>query len=119
TPAPADQACGSHLAQTSPTRYCAAAPSRRSRAPGGEPMSEGMRRSPIIACVGPPLLQPLPRLVKPFPCETTASYLGRLAQANRLDAEACALRPSSPTWPVHLCRQAEAGFPVTSPRDTG
>lgn len=31
---------------------------------------------------------PLPRQVKPFPAETSASYVARLAHANRLDAEA-------------------------------
>jgi TniQ len=41
-----------------------------------------------MAAAGLPLLQPLPRQVKPFPGETTASYLRRLALANRLDAEA-------------------------------
>jgi hypothetical protein len=35
-----------------------------------------------------PLLQPLPRQVKPFPGETTTSYLRRLALANRLEAVA-------------------------------
>jgi hypothetical protein len=41
-----------------------------------------------MARVSPPLLQPLPRQVKPFPAETSASYVARLAHANRLDAEA-------------------------------
>lgn len=38
--------------------------------------------------ISPPFLQPLPRQVKPFPAETSASYVARLAHANRLDAEA-------------------------------
>jgi hypothetical protein len=41
-----------------------------------------------MARILPPVLRPLPRTVKPFPGETTASYLARLAHANRLDAEA-------------------------------
>jgi hypothetical protein len=35
-----------------------------------------------------PSLRPLPRTVKPFPAETTSSYLTRLAHANRLDPKA-------------------------------
>lgn len=35
-----------------------------------------------------PLPRPLPRRVRPFPRETIESYLGRLARANRLDAQA-------------------------------
>jgi TniQ protein len=41
-----------------------------------------------MAAVVLPLLRPLPRRVKPFPRETTESYLRRLAEANRLDATA-------------------------------
>jgi TniQ len=41
-----------------------------------------------MARILPPVLNRLPRTVKPFPAETTASYLARLAHANRLDAEA-------------------------------
>jgi hypothetical protein len=41
-----------------------------------------------MAAVVLPLLRPLPRQVKPFPRETTESYLGRLADANRVDLKA-------------------------------
>ena len=41
-----------------------------------------------MARIAPPVLRPLPRQVKPFPGETSSSYVARLAHANRLDATA-------------------------------
>ena len=41
-----------------------------------------------MARIAPPVLRPLPRQVKPFPGETSSSYVARLAHANRLDTTA-------------------------------
>jgi hypothetical protein len=41
-----------------------------------------------MARIPPPVLSRLPRAVRPFPGETTDSYLARLAHANRLDTRA-------------------------------
>ena len=41
-----------------------------------------------MARIAPPVLRALPRRVKPFPGETSSSYVARLAHANRLDATA-------------------------------
>lgn len=40
-----------------------------------------------MARIHPPVLRPLPRTVKPYPAETIASYLARLAHANRLNTD--------------------------------
>jgi hypothetical protein len=65
-----------------------------------------------------PVLRPLPRTVKPFPGETIASYLARLAHANRLDTDALCCHITGHrrrTLPFPAGRLAVvAGFPVRS-----
>lgn len=50
------------------------------------PAREGVRTS--VDRMARVIAEPLPRHVKPFPQETIASYLRRLAHANGLDPEA-------------------------------
>ncbi len=73
-----------------------------------------------MARILPPVLRPLPRTVKPFPAETTASYLTRLAHANRLDAEALRFyitgrRRRTPPFPVERLAVV-TGFPARTLR---
>jgi TniQ len=73
-----------------------------------------------MARILPPALRPLPRTVRPFPGETTASYLARLAHANRLDTEAlrCYItghRRRTPPFPAGRLAIV-TGFPASTLR---
>src|SRR5262249_43061998 len=65
------------------------------------------------------IVQPLPRRVKPFPRETIASYLRRLAHANGLDQEAVRayITAGRRGWAVPVDRlSAATGLPVATLR---
>jgi hypothetical protein len=73
-----------------------------------------------MARVLPPVLRPLPRIVRPFAGETIASYLARVAHANRLDAEALRFyitghRRRTPPFPAGRLA-AVTGFPARTLR---
>jgi len=73
-----------------------------------------------MARILPPVLRRLPRTVRPFPGETIASYISRLAHANRLDAKALRFyitgrRHRTPPFPAGRLAIV-TGYPVTTLR---